>query len=98
MIVCNRRVIHHLQQDVVDVLMGLLDLVQQKHRVGGSSNRIRQDTALLVTNISRRGTDETADGVPFLVLAHIVTVQGNAQFGREAPGQLGLPYAGGTDK
>ena len=70
-VVGKTAVVEHLQQDVEHVGMGLLDLVEQHDRVGFASYRFGQLTALVVSDVSRRRTDQTADRMGLLVLAHI---------------------------
>jgi hypothetical protein len=52
-------VIHHLQQDVEDIRMRLLDLVEQQHRIRMLGNRLGQQPALIEPHISGRRTDQT---------------------------------------
>ncbi len=50
----------HLQQQVEDVRMSLLDLVQQHHAVRIALDAFRQLSALFVAHVSRRRTDQLA--------------------------------------
>ena len=54
-------VVQHLQQDVEDVRVRLLDLVEQDHLVGPAAHRLGQRAALLVADIARRGADQAGD-------------------------------------
>ena len=47
-------VVEHLQQDVVDVRVCLLDLVEQQHAVGLAPHLLGELTAFVVTDIARR--------------------------------------------
>src|SRR3712207_8403143 len=47
-------VVHHLQQDAEDVLVGLLDLVEQDDAVRPAAHRLRQLAALVVDRKSTR--------------------------------------------
>jgi hypothetical protein len=51
-------VIHHLQQDVEQVRMRLLDLVEQQHAVGMLIDAIGQQPALVETDIAGRRADQ----------------------------------------
>ena len=46
-------VIHHLQKDVEQIRMRLLDLVEQQHAMGMLVDAVRQKPALVETDISR---------------------------------------------
>ena len=35
-------IVHHLQQDVVDILMSLLNLIEEQHTIRGLTDGIRQ--------------------------------------------------------
>ena len=62
---------HDLQQHVVNVRMGLLDFVEQNHRVRTTTNAFGQLTTFFEADKARRSSDEAADVVAFLVLAHV---------------------------
>ena len=81
--------------------MGLLYLVQQDDRVGLAPHGLSKLAALVVSDVSRRRTDQTGDAVPLLILAHIdtghhvlVVEQGLGQ----SLGQFGLTDTGGTEE
>src|SRR5947209_6015558 len=59
--------------------MRLLDLIQDEHRMRGPHDRLCQEATLIITDISRRGSDETRDGVRFGILAHIKADKLHAQ-------------------
>src|SRR3546814_5140169 len=50
-------VVQHLQQDVEDVGVCLLDLVEQHHLVGPPAHRLGERAALLVADVARRRAD-----------------------------------------
>ena len=52
-VVGQRRVVHHLQQDVEQVGVRLLDLVEQHHAVGVLAHRVHQQAALLEADVAR---------------------------------------------
>ena len=64
-------VVHHLQQDVEDVVVGLLDLVEQDDRVRAPAHGLGELAALLVADVAGRRADEPRDGVLLHVLRHV---------------------------
>ncbi len=62
-------VVQHLQQDVEDVGVGLLDLVEQDDLIGAAAHGLGQGAALVIADIARRGADQAADRVLLHVLA-----------------------------
>ena len=64
-------VVEHLQQDVEDVRVRLLDLVEQDHGVGPAAHRLGEIAALLVADIARRRADEPRHGVLLHELRHV---------------------------
>ena len=64
-------VVHHLQQRVEDVGVGLLDLVEQHDRVGAAAHGLGQLAALVVADVAGRRADEARDGVFLHVLGHV---------------------------
>ena len=62
-------VVEHLQQDVEGLGVGLLDLVEQHHRVGPTPHRLGELAALLVADVAGRRPDQPRDRVPLGVLA-----------------------------
>ena len=56
-IVGQRAVVHHLQQQVEHVRMGLLDLVQQQNRMRMLEDGVGQQAALIEADIARRRAD-----------------------------------------
>ena len=89
-------VVHHLQQDVVDVLVRLLDLVEQDDGVRVLVDGVGQLTALVIADVARRGADQAADRVALHVLAHVEAQQLDAERGGQLTGRLGLAHAGRT--
>ena len=63
--------VEHLQQHVEHVRVGLLDLVEQDHRVRTPSHRLGQLTALVVADVAGRRTDKAGHRVLLAVLAHV---------------------------
>ena len=92
---------HDLQQHVVDVAVGLLDLVHEDHRVGPAADALGQLAALLVADVSRRGADQAAHVVLLHVLAHVHLDQGVLAAEHELGQglrQFGLADAGRADE
>ena len=51
-------VVHHLQQDVEQIRVRLLDLVEQQDAVGMLVDRVGQQTTLVESHIARRRADQ----------------------------------------
>ena len=51
--------------------MGLLNLIEQHNRIWLPPDSLSQLAALIISHISRRRTDKTADRVTFLIFTHI---------------------------
>ena len=64
-------VVHHLQEHVEDVGVGLLDLVEQHDRVRAAAHGLGQLAALVVADVAGRRADEARDGVLLHVLGHV---------------------------
>ena len=64
-------VVEHLQQDVEDLAVGLLDLVEQDHRVRAPADRFGELAALVVADVPGRCPDQPRDRVLLGVLAHV---------------------------
>ena len=94
-------VVEHLQQDVEHVGMRLLDLIEQHDRIRLAPHSLGQLSALVVTDISRRRTDQTRHAVTLLVLAHVDTGQHvvvvEEELGQRLR-QLGLTYTRRTQE
>lgn len=94
-------VVEDLEQDVEDLVVGLLHLVQQDDGVGAAADRLRQLAALLVADIARRRTDQPRDAVLLAVLRHVdpdhrpLVVEEEV---RERLGQLRLADAGRAEE
>ena len=94
-------VVHHLQQDVEDVGVGLLDLVEQDHAVRAPAHRLGELAALLVADVAGRRADEPGHGVLLHVLRHVDAdhrVLGVEHVLGERAGELGLADAGGAEE
>ena len=93
--------VEQLEQDVEHVGVRLLDLVEQQDAVRAAADDLRELTAFVVTDVTRRCADEARHGVPLLVLAH-VDADERALVVEEELGQrareLGLPHAGRAEE
>ena len=89
--------LHDLEEHVVDVGMGLLDLVEQDDRVRPAADLLGELAALLVADVARRGADQPRDVVLLHVLRHVDLDQGvgvaEHEFGQRL-GQQRLADAG----
>ena len=87
-------VIHHLQEDVEEVGMRLLDLVQQEHAIGILVDAVGQETALVEADIARRRADEPRYRMALHIFRHVEAQQLHSQHFRQALGDFGLADAG----
>ena len=93
-VVGERAVVHHLQQDVEDVRVRLLDLVQQHHAVRMLGHRLGQLAALVEADVARRRADQARHRVALHVLGHVEADQLDAEAVGELARDLGLADAG----
>ena len=63
--------VHHLEQDVEQIRVRLLDLVEQQHAMRMLVDAVREQAALIEADIAGRRTDEAADRVALHVLRHV---------------------------
>jgi hypothetical protein len=87
-------VVHHLQQDVEDVGVRLLDLVEQQHAVGVLADRVDQQATLLEADVAGRRADEPGDGVLLHVFRHVEARELVAEVPRELLGEFRFTDAG----
>ena len=81
--------------------MGLLDLVKEYDGVGPATYRLGQLTALIVTHVSGRGTNELGDLVALYELRHVEgdeRVLATKEELGERLGELGLADTGGSEE
>ena len=95
-VVGERRVVHHLQQDVEEVRVRLLDLVEQHDACGLAAHGVDEQSALLEADVARRGADESRHRVLLHELAHVEAVKLAAELARQLTRQLRLADAGGA--
>src|SRR5262245_26798641 len=56
-------VVEDLQQNVEDILVSLLDLIEEDHRVGAPSHSLGQLPSLLIADIAGWSSDQAGDSV-----------------------------------
>ena len=95
-VVGERAVIHHLQQQVEDVRMRLLDLIEQQHAVRMLGDRLGEQAALVEADVARRRADQARHRVPLHVLGHVEADELDAHGDGELARDLGLADAGGA--
>src|SRR5471032_714749 len=95
-VVGQRAMVHHLQQDVEDVRMRFFDFIEQQHGVRLLGDRFGQQAALVETNVARRRADQARHGVALHVLGHVEADQLDAEDEGQLLGHLGLADAGRT--
>ena len=91
-------VVHHLQQDVVDIRVRLLDLVEQQHAMRVLVHAIGQQATLVEADVARRRADQARDRVFLHVLGHVEAQQFHAERIRQLLRHLGLADARGAGK
>ena len=64
-------VVEHLQQDIEDVRVGLLDFIQQHDRIRPAPDGLRKMAAFLVPDIAGRRTDQPCDRVFLHEFGHV---------------------------
>ena len=93
--------LQHLQQNVEDVGVRLLDLVEQHDRVRVTANSLGELAALVVAHIARGATDELGDLELTAKLRHIEAderVLAAKEILGERLGELGFARAGGAQE
>ena len=91
-------VVHHLQQDVVDIRMRLFHLIEEKNTMRMLIHTVCQHAALVKADVSGRGPDQTGHGVFLHVLRHVKPQKFHTQRIGQLLGHLGLTYASGTSE
>ena len=94
-------VIQHLQQDVEDIGVRLLDLVEQDHLIGPATHGLGERAALLVADIAGRGTNQSGNGVFLHIFRHVDADQRGfiiEQIGGECLGEFRLADTGRAEK
>ena len=92
-------VVKHLQQNIENIRMRLLNLIEQQHAVGFAADSLGQITALLVAHIAWRGAYQPGHGMLFHEFTHIHANQVIFAVKHKAGqclAELGLAHAGGA--
>ena len=71
--ICDSSIIQYLQQYVEDIRMCFLDLIKKYNGIRFSSDSFCQLSTFIVSNISRRSSDQSGHGIFLHVLTHIDT-------------------------
>ena len=95
-------VVENLQQGVEDFGVGLLDLVEQHHRIRPAAHLFGELAALVVADISGRRADHAGHRVLFAILGHVDADHGacssSKRYCGEGAHQLGFADAGGAEE
>ena len=90
-------ILKHLQQGVVDLLVGLFDLIEKHHGERLAADLLGQLAALVVADVSRRGAEQAGGGEAVVELAHVdldeILVRAEEEL-RQRLGQLSLTHTG----
>ncbi len=78
--------------------MRLLDFIEQHHTVRRLDHGICQQTALIVTNITRRRANQTRYSMAFHIFGHIEADKLEPEACCQLVGHLCLTYPGGAGK
>ena len=94
-------VFQDLQQNILDVRVGLFDLVKEHHAVRAAADGFGELAALIVAKVARRRAQQAGCGVLLLILRHIELEQSffaAEPAGGKGLGKGGLAHAGGPQK
>jgi len=87
-------VVHHLQQDVEDVVVRFFDFVEEYDAVRVGAHRVDKESALFEPDVPRWSSDQPGDRVLLHVLAHVEADELVAEQQRKLPRQLCLADTG----
>ena len=88
--------VHDLKQNVEDVGMSFFYFIQKDNTMGILPHRIGQQPALVETNISRRSSDQSGNGMLLHVFTHVKTLKVNSHDECELLRKFRLSHPGGT--
>ena len=94
-------IVEHLQQNIEDVGVRLLDFVEQNHAIRTAANGLGELAALVIAHVSRRGTDQALHAELLHVFRHVDTHHGALgveQVFSERLRELGFANARGTQE
>ena len=89
----QRAMVHHLQQDVVDIRMRLFDFVQQHHGMRVLVDAVGQETTLIEADITGRCAEQTRHGMTFHIFRHVEAQHLDAERGGKLLGHFRLTDA-----
>jgi len=95
-VVGERSMIHHLQQQVEHLRMCLLDLIEQQYTMRMLGHGIGQQAALIETHIAGRRPDQARDSVALHVFRHVEADQLETERFRQLAAGFGLADTGRT--
>ena len=95
-VVGQRAMVHHLQQDVEDVWVGFFDFVKQQHAMRFFGNGFCKQATLVESDVAGRGANESAHGMAFHVLGHVKANQIDAHDVGQLLGRFGFANARGA--
>ena len=94
-VVRQRAVVHHLQQQVEHFRVRLLHFVEQHHAVRMLHHGLGEQAALVEADVAGRCADQSGDGVPLHVFGHVEAQQFHAHDVGELAAHFRLADAGG---
>jgi len=74
-VICQGAVVHDLQQQIKDIRVCFFDLIQKQYHMRVPGDGFRQQTALVITDVSGWCTNQAGYGMAFHVLGHIKSNQ-----------------------
>ena len=89
-------VVHHLQQQIEDIRVGLFDFIEEHDGMRMFGDRLGQQATLIETDITGGGANQPGDRVTLHVLGHVEAQQFDAQHLGQLPAYLGLAHARGS--
>ena len=93
-VVRQRAVVHHLQQNVVHIRVCLFDFIEQEHTMRMLVHPVGQLTTLIKPNIARRRADQTGNRVFLHIFGHVKAQQFYTQRIRQLFRDFGFTHAG----
>ena len=88
--------VHDLEQDVEDIWVGFFNFIQKDDTMGVLPHRIGQQSALVETNISWRGSNQSGNGMLLHVFTHVKTLEVNSHDECQLLGEFRLSHPGRT--
>ena len=98
LIVAQGSVVHHLQEQIEHVVVGLLDFVKQEHTVGMLAHGIGQQATVIISYITCGRADKFGNRMLLDILTHVEAHQFHTHFFGQDTCHLGFSYARGANK